>query len=97
VTFGEDASRVRTGSAPRAMATLRNLAIGFMRQAGWTNIAAAADHYRVTPPTRDSHAQTHSPRTHRPCGVRRLCLGPQADGLGVLLAEVPYEGVEEAS
>ncbi|MGW2617586.1 ISAs1 family transposase [Streptomyces sp. NPDC001500] len=49
VTFGEDASRVRTGTAPRAMATLRNLAIGLMRQAGWTNIAAAADHYRSHP------------------------------------------------
>ncbi|MCT9010367.1 ISAs1 family transposase [Streptomyces rhizosphaerihabitans] len=36
VTFGEDASRLRTGTAPRAMATLRNLAIGLMRQAGWT-------------------------------------------------------------
>ncbi|MFH9229362.1 ISAs1 family transposase [Streptomyces lydicus] len=49
VTFGEDASRVRTGTAPRAMATLRNLAIGLMRQAGWTNSAAAADHYRSRP------------------------------------------------
>ncbi|MFI9568836.1 ISAs1 family transposase [Streptomyces rishiriensis] len=49
VTYGEDASRVRTGTAPRAMATLRNLAIGLMRQAGWTNIAAAADHYRSHP------------------------------------------------
>jgi predicted transposase YbfD/YdcC len=46
VTFAEDASRVRTGTAPRAMATLRNLAIGLMRQAGWANIAAATDHYR---------------------------------------------------
>jgi predicted transposase YbfD/YdcC len=49
VTYGEDASRVRTGTAPRAMATLRNLAIGLMRQAGWTSIAAAADHYRSHP------------------------------------------------
>jgi predicted transposase YbfD/YdcC len=49
VTYGEDASRIRTGTAPRAMATLRNLAIGLMRQAGWTNIAAAADHYRSRP------------------------------------------------
>ncbi|GAP52099.1 hypothetical protein [Streptomyces azureus] len=31
------------------MVTLRNLAIGLMRQAGWTNIAAAADHYRSRP------------------------------------------------
>jgi predicted transposase YbfD/YdcC len=40
VTFGEDASRVRTGSRPRVMATLRNLAIGLIRQAGYTKIAA---------------------------------------------------------
>ncbi|MFK0108645.1 ISAs1 family transposase [Streptomyces sp. NPDC091217] len=49
VTFAEDASKIRTGSAPRAMATLRNLAIGLMRQASWANIAAAADHYRSHP------------------------------------------------
>jgi hypothetical protein len=49
VTYTEDASKIRTGSAPHAMATLRNLAIGLMRQAGWTNIAAAADHYRSRP------------------------------------------------
>ncbi|MGC9541224.1 ISAs1 family transposase [Streptomyces sp. UG1] len=49
MTYTEDASKIRTGSAPRAMATLRNLAIGLMRQAGWTNIAAAADHYRSRP------------------------------------------------
>ncbi len=46
VTFGEDASRVHTGTASRAMATFRNLAIGLIRQTGWTNIAAATDHYR---------------------------------------------------
>jgi predicted transposase YbfD/YdcC len=40
VTFGEDASRVRTGSRPRIMATLRNLAIGLIRQAGYNQIAA---------------------------------------------------------
>lgn len=40
VTFREDASRVRTGPRPRIMATLRNLAIGLIRQAGYTTIAA---------------------------------------------------------
>lgn len=40
VTYREDASRVRTGSHPRIMATLRNLAIGLIRQAGYTKIAA---------------------------------------------------------
>ncbi|MGX1471636.1 UNVERIFIED_CONTAM: hypothetical protein RKD50_000444 [Streptomyces canus] len=33
-TYAEDASRVRTGTAPRAMASLRNLAIGAFRLSG---------------------------------------------------------------
>jgi predicted transposase YbfD/YdcC len=41
VTFAEDASQVRTGTAPRAMASLRNLAIGILRLHGHRNIAAA--------------------------------------------------------
>jgi predicted transposase YbfD/YdcC len=40
VTFGEDASQVRKGSAPEVMSALRNVVIGLMRQAGITNIAA---------------------------------------------------------
>jgi predicted transposase YbfD/YdcC len=40
VTFTEDASQLRTGNAPRAMATCRNLAIGALRLAGVRNIAA---------------------------------------------------------
>ena len=39
VTFGEDASRVRTASRPRIMVTLRNLSVGLIRQAGHTRIA----------------------------------------------------------
>ncbi|MEZ0096034.1 ISAs1 family transposase [Streptacidiphilus sp. EB129] len=39
-TFAEDGSQLRTGNAPRAMATWRNLAIGALRLAGATNIAA---------------------------------------------------------
>ena len=34
VTYGEDDSTVRTRSGPRAMATLRNLAVGALHQAG---------------------------------------------------------------
>nr|WSX75636.1 ISAs1 family transposase [Streptomyces sp. NBC_00899] len=49
VAYGEDPSRVRTGTAPRATATMRSMAIGLVRQAGWTNIAAATDHYRSRP------------------------------------------------
>jgi hypothetical protein len=41
VTLGEDASRIRTGSAPEAMAGLRNAAISLLRLLGVTNIAAA--------------------------------------------------------
>jgi predicted transposase YbfD/YdcC len=44
VTFAEDASQVRSGNAPRAMASLRNLAVGALRLAGSANIAAALRH-----------------------------------------------------
>nr|WP_263986804.1 ISAs1 family transposase [Streptomyces sp. RLB3-17] len=43
-TFAEDASQLRTGNAPWAMATWRNLAIGALRLAGATSIAAALRH-----------------------------------------------------
>lgn len=38
-TMGEDASKVRSGSAPRALATMRNLVISVLHLAGATNIA----------------------------------------------------------
>jgi predicted transposase YbfD/YdcC len=41
VTFAEDASRVRTGTAPQVMACLRNLIIGVLCRAGPVNLAAA--------------------------------------------------------
>ncbi len=41
VTFHEDASQLRTGNAPRAMATFRNLALNTFRLAGRANIAHA--------------------------------------------------------
>jgi predicted transposase YbfD/YdcC len=41
VTFGEDNSQIRTGTAPRAIATFRNLAISTFRLAGRANIAHA--------------------------------------------------------
>ena len=52
MTSGEDASRIRTGTAPRAMATLRNPAIGLMHQADRTNTATPTDHHR----SRSHHA-----------------------------------------
>jgi predicted transposase YbfD/YdcC len=45
VTFGEDASQIRTGNAPHSMATLRNLIINTFRAHGWANIAHARRHY----------------------------------------------------
>lgn len=44
VVYAEDASRVRTGNAPRVMAALRNASISLLRLAGVTNIAAALRH-----------------------------------------------------
>jgi predicted transposase YbfD/YdcC len=41
VTFAEDASQLRTGTAPQVMACLRNLAIGALSRAGPVNLAAA--------------------------------------------------------
>lgn len=41
VTLGEDASQVRSGSAPQVLAALRNVTIALLRRAGYTNIAAA--------------------------------------------------------
>jgi Transposase DDE domain. len=49
VTFREDASRVRTGSRPRFMTTLRHLVIGLIRQAGYTRIAATIRKIRNNP------------------------------------------------
>jgi predicted transposase YbfD/YdcC len=52
VTFDEDRSRIRTGSGPQVMATLRNTAISLHRLTGATNIAASLRH--------------HATRTERP-------------------------------
>jgi len=41
VTLGEDASQVRSGSAPEVMAVLRNVVLGLLRRRGESNIAAA--------------------------------------------------------
>lgn len=48
-TFREDASRLRTGSAPRAMAAFRNLAIGALRLSGVDNLAKATRHNARNP------------------------------------------------
>lgn len=52
--WSEDASRVRTGTAPRAMAALRNLAIGALRLTG----------HRPASPRPRRHPTTDHPRHH---------------------------------
>jgi predicted transposase YbfD/YdcC len=49
VTFAEDASSVHKGTAPRAMATLRNLAIGALKTLGADNIAKTTRAIRDEP------------------------------------------------
>ena len=49
VTYQEDKSLVRTGNAPRVMASLRSLAISLLRLHGHTNIAAANRHHARDP------------------------------------------------
>ena len=59
VTFTEDASQVRTGNAPRAMATCRNLAIGALRLAGIRNIAAGLRRQPETTPDPSPSSASH--------------------------------------
>jgi len=47
--WDEDRSQVRTASAPRVMATLRNLALTILRLAGYASIAAALRHHARRP------------------------------------------------
>jgi hypothetical protein len=56
VTYREDHSRVRTGNAPRVMASLRNLTISALRLAGHT----------TTPPP-DCATSPTTPPGHSPC------------------------------
>jgi hypothetical protein len=49
VTYREDSPQVRTGSAPRIMASARNQAISLAHIADWTNTTQATDHYSHHP------------------------------------------------
>jgi hypothetical protein len=49
VTFGEDACRVRSGSAPYALSALRNAAITLLGQGGLANKAAALRRHAAHP------------------------------------------------
>src|SRR5262249_44063930 len=65
VTFGEDASHVRTGSRPRVMATLRNLAIGLIRQAGHQDRRHPQTDPQLPPPPTPHPRPLRTPK-HRP-------------------------------
>lgn len=49
VTYDEDRSQVRTDTGPRAMASLRNLALSILRINGVTNVAQAIRHHAWDP------------------------------------------------
>jgi hypothetical protein len=61
VTFTEDASQVRSGTAPQVMACLRNLAIDVLCRAGPVNLTAAL--------------RFHSRDPHRPLATLGISLG----------------------
>lgn len=49
VTYGEDQATVRVGRGAQGLAAIRNLAIGLLRLAGETNIAAACRRFAAQP------------------------------------------------
>src|SRR5947209_18570173 len=49
VTLGEDACRVRTGSAPQVLAGLRNVAVHLLRGARAASVAAATRRFAARP------------------------------------------------
>ena len=70
VTFAEDASRVRTGTAPKVMACLRNLIIGVLCRAGPVNLAAALRRHARDPADPSGSASDepgHHDATTVPC------------------------------
>ncbi len=61
MTYQEDKSLVRTGNAPRVIATLRSQAISLLRLDGQTNIAAANRHHAGTRSGRYNCFRPHKP------------------------------------
>ncbi|MBT8162573.1 MULTISPECIES: ISAs1 family transposase [Arthrobacter] len=65
VTYGEDKSLIRTGNAPRVMASLRSLAIGLLRLAGQPTSPTPTDTTPATQPGPSSSFKPHEPRLCR--------------------------------
>nr|WP_230394709.1 ISAs1 family transposase [Plantactinospora alkalitolerans] len=66
VTFREDLYQARTGNGPAVMATLRNIAIGFHRLSGETNIARATRRANRRPHDLITAITSTNPRTQDP-------------------------------
>ena len=86
VTFAEDGSQVRTGTTPRAMASLRNLAIGILQAHGHRNIAAALRYYAATPPGSCPCWASPARETDQPARAQTLAGTP--DSLGLLVGRI---------
>jgi hypothetical protein len=79
VTFGEDASQVRTGAAPHVMAVLRNLAVGALSRAGPVNLATALRRHARNPrrPSPPSGSTSVEPTSRQNDGALGLNLTPE--------------------
>jgi hypothetical protein len=100
VTYQEDKSLVRTGNAPRVMASLRSLAISLLRLGGHINIAAASRHHArdLRRTLKLLQTQCHSAYVDHVlmCEVQRVIQRSPASVIrpGRLLAGAPSRGAD---
>ncbi len=97
VTFAEDASRVHTGTARRAMATFRDLAISALKILGADNIAKTARAIRDEPTRALTITHPLASPTPRPVMTLETALGPSdttslRDGQASEAAVVEHQG-----
>jgi hypothetical protein len=85
VTFAEDASQLRAGTAPQVMACLRNLAIGVLSRPGPVNLAVPPQP-RPTPTTCHPRHQPWMNRHHARTPEPWSCTPPSATASGLSLA-----------
>jgi predicted transposase YbfD/YdcC len=86
VTYQEDKSLVRTGNAPRVMASLRSLAISLLRLDGHANIAAANRYHARNPqPATNAKAASGCMNVTLPCPCA-------CDALAAVIPHLPNAG-----
>ncbi len=88
VTFAEDAARTRTGSAPQALAALRNACVTMFRRMGMSSPEgmdsfALRGHEVLTVVSQEPRAAVRDPRARRTAWRRRGCSERYAWGRGV--------------